>query len=141
MTGDALGWFQWMFQKNLLLNWDSFTSALKVRFGPSTFENHQQALFKLKQTGTVIEYQKEFERLCNKVQGLSAAAITDCFVSGLKTSIQNEIAIHQPTNVSQDIGLTKLIESNLLFHAHTKLLFPFYAHKASHITNTTIQTT
>lgn len=111
ITGDALSWFQWMFQNNLLSNWDSFTSALEVRFGPSSFENHQQALFKLKQTGSVVEYQKDFERLCNRVQGLSSAAITDCFVSGLKPSIQNEIAIHQPSTVSQATGLAKLIES------------------------------
>jgi len=77
MTGDALGWFQWMFQNNLLSNYDSFTSALEVRFGPSAFENHQQALFKLKQIGTVVEYQKDFERLCNRVHGLNPVAITD----------------------------------------------------------------
>lgn len=56
MTGDVLSWFQWMFQNNLLSNWDSFTSTLEVHFGPSIFENHQQELFKLKQTGTVVEY-------------------------------------------------------------------------------------
>jgi len=113
MTGDALGWFQWMFQNNLLSNWDAFTSALEVRFGPSTFKNHQQALFKLKQTGTVVEYQKDFERLGNRVHGLTLAAITDCFVSGLKLPIQNEISIHQPATVSHAIGWAKPIESKI----------------------------
>ena len=111
MTGDALGWYQWMFNNNLLSTWDAFTSALEVRFGPSAYDNHQQALFKLKQTTSSADYQRDFERLCNRVTGLSSLAIVDCFVSGLKFHIQNELAIHQPTSVSQAIGLAKLIES------------------------------
>jgi hypothetical protein len=114
MSGDALGWFQWMYNNNLLSTWEAFTTELEVRFGPSSYDNHQQALFKLKQSSTVAEYQREFERLCNRVTGLSPIAIVDCFVSGLKFHIQNELAIHRPTHISQAIGLAKLIESKTL---------------------------
>ncbi|XP_050895481.1 uncharacterized protein LOC127102109 [Lathyrus oleraceus] len=114
MQGDALGWYQWMFHNLLLSTWDAFIKDLEVRFGPSAYDNHQQALFKLKQTTTVTDYQREFERLCNRVNGLSPTAIIDCFVSGLKNHIQNELAIHQPTSISQAIGLAKLIESKTL---------------------------
>ena len=114
MQGDALGWYQWMFHNLLLSTWDAFIKALEVRFGPSAYDNHQQALFKLKQTTTVTDYQREFERLCNRVNGLSPTAIIDCFISGLKNHIQNELAIHQPTSISQAIGLAKLIESKTL---------------------------
>jgi hypothetical protein len=41
MTGDALGWFQWMYKSHLLSTWDAFTTALETRFGPSSFDNHQ----------------------------------------------------------------------------------------------------
>ncbi|GAU42093.1 hypothetical protein TSUD_134770 [Trifolium subterraneum] len=111
MTGDALGWYQWIFNNHLLMTWEAFTGDLEVRFGPSTYDNHQQALFKLKQTTSVADYQRDFERLCNRVTGLSPTAIIDCFVSGLKFYIQNELAIHRPTTISQAIGLAKLIES------------------------------
>lgn len=111
MTGDALGWYQWMFNNYLLSTWEAFTRALEVRFGPSAYDNHQQALFKLKQTASVADYQHEFERLCNRVTGLSPIAIVDCFVSGLKFHIQSELVVHQPTSISQAIGLAKLIES------------------------------
>jgi hypothetical protein len=114
MSGDALGWFQWMYNNHLLSTWEAFTTELEVRFGPSSYDNHQQALFKLKQTTSVAEYQREFERLCNRVTGLSPIAIDDCFVSGLKFHIQNDLAIHRPTNISQAIGLAKLIESKFL---------------------------
>ncbi|XP_050908813.1 uncharacterized protein LOC127122537 [Lathyrus oleraceus] len=121
MTGDALGWYQWMFNNHLLSTWEAFTRALEVRFGPSAYDNHQQALFKLKQTASVADYQRDFERLCNRVTGLSPLAITDCFVSGLKFHIQNELAVHQPTSISQAIGLAKLIESK------TSVTRPFQA--------------
>ncbi|XP_058732695.1 uncharacterized protein LOC131604261 [Vicia villosa] len=113
MKGDALSWFKWMHQNRLLTTWGSFTRELELRFGPSTFENHQAELFKLKQLGSVMEYQTKFEQLGNKVIGLPAEAILNCFISGLQLEIQNELAIHKPTTISQAIGLAKLIESKL----------------------------
>lgn len=41
MKGDALCWFKWMHQNNELLDWFSFTRALELRFGASTYANHQ----------------------------------------------------------------------------------------------------
>ncbi|XP_058757922.1 uncharacterized protein LOC131631166 [Vicia villosa] len=123
MKGDALGWFKWMYQNRLLTDWVSFTRALELRFGPSTFENHQAELFKLKQSGSVMEYQTRFEQLGNKVVGLPADAILNCFISGLQQDIQNELAIHKPTSISQAIGLAKLIESKI--HIKPKFVKPF----------------
>lgn len=39
--------------------------------------------------------------------------ILDCFISGLKPEIQNDMAILQPTTISHAIGLAKLTESKL----------------------------
>ncbi|XP_058784354.1 uncharacterized protein LOC131659138 [Vicia villosa] len=113
MKGDALSWFKWMHQSHLLTDWFSFLKALELRFGPSTFDNHQAELFKLKQDGSVVDYQTKFEKLGNQVVGLPPDAILNCFISGLTNEIQNEMAIHKPTNISQAIGLAKLIESKL----------------------------
>lgn len=110
MQGDALSWFKWLHNNQLLTTWDAFTRALALRFGPSSFENHKAALFKLWQTGTVTEYQVEFERLNNCVTGLSADTILQCFISGLKLEIQQEMAMHHPYCISQAI---KLIEDKL----------------------------
>ncbi|XP_058766771.1 uncharacterized protein LOC131640391 [Vicia villosa] len=113
MKGDALSWFKWMHQSHLLTDWFSFVKALELRFGPSSFDNHQAELFKLKQEGSVVEYQTKFEKLGTQVIGLPPDAILNCFISGLSCEIQNEMAIHKPTNISQAIGLAKLIESKL----------------------------
>ncbi|KAL0355083.1 UNVERIFIED_CONTAM: Retrovirus-related Pol polyprotein from transposon.6 [Sesamum radiatum] len=62
MTGEALSWFKWMHSNRQLTSWEAFTRALKLRFGPSTYDNHQATLFKLRQRGSVADFQAEFER-------------------------------------------------------------------------------
>nr|GEV01627.1 hypothetical protein [Tanacetum cinerariifolium] len=89
---------------------EAFTRALETRFGPSSYDNHQAALFKLKQTSTVTAYQTEFERLCNCVVGLPPEALLNCFISGLRQDIQQELSILRPHTITQAIGLAKLIE-------------------------------
>ncbi|KAL0295200.1 UNVERIFIED_CONTAM: hypothetical protein Sangu_2463400 [Sesamum angustifolium] len=40
-----------------LSSWDAFVRALELCFGPSSFDNHQAVLFKLRQQGSVAEFQ------------------------------------------------------------------------------------
>ncbi|GJT68017.1 ty3-gypsy retrotransposon protein [Tanacetum coccineum] len=98
--GDALSWYKYMHNNQLLGDWATFTRALELRFGPSLFENHQATLFKLKQTGSVAAYQTEFERLSNCVVGLPTTALLSCFISGLRSDIQQEIAVSNPTQTT-----------------------------------------
>jgi len=100
MKGDALNWFKWMYQNHQLFDWNSFTKAIELRFRPSTYANHQAELFKLRQTGSVSDYQAQFEKLCNRVIGLPAEALLNCFISGLNTEILNEMAIKRPTIIT-----------------------------------------
>ncbi|GJW15095.1 retrotransposon gag protein [Tanacetum coccineum] len=88
LSGDALSWYKYLVNNNLLTTWDNFTRALETRFGPSSYDNHQATLFKLCQTSTITAYQTEFERLSNCVVGLSPQALLDCFISGLRHDIQ-----------------------------------------------------
>ena len=100
MRGDALSWFKWMYQNHQLTDWISFCRALELHFGPFTYENHQAELFKLRQTSTVAEYQKRFEKICNRVMGLHPEMILNCFLSGLIPEIRREIAVLQPTSIT-----------------------------------------
>jgi len=113
MQGDALSWFKWLQNNNLLIDWQSFTRALELRFGPSTYINHQVELFKLQQTSTVTEYQGRFEHLYYCVVGLTPETILNCFISGLSIDIRRELTILNPYSIAQDIGLAKLIEDKL----------------------------
>ncbi|GJS57292.1 reverse transcriptase domain-containing protein [Tanacetum coccineum] len=71
-TVDAFGcaaaeWFRWMSRNGLITTWDRFVESVKNRFGPSKYEDPQGALSKLLQLGTVEDYQREFEKLMNRV--------------------------------------------------------------------------
>jgi len=113
IKGEALSWFKWLHQNNLITDWPSFTRALELRYGPSTYTNHQAELFKLQQTTTVTDYQSRFKKLCNCVVGLTYDIILNCFISGLQPEIRRELSILNPYSVSQAIGLAKLIEDKL----------------------------
>ncbi|XP_076944493.1 uncharacterized protein LOC143615185 [Bidens hawaiensis] len=112
-TGDALSWYKYLHNNHLLTTWDEFTRLLELRFGPSAYDNHQASLFKLRQTTTLTAYVTEFERLSNCVVGLPAEALLNCFLSGLRKDIQQELAILKPTSLPQAIGLAKLLEDKL----------------------------
>lgn len=88
-TRDALSWYKHLAQNDLLGSWTQFKRELELRFGPPSYENHEAALFKLQQTSTVSIYQTEFERISNRVNGLSQQSVKNCFVSGLRQDIQN----------------------------------------------------
>jgi len=109
----ALSWFKWMYQNHQLSDWLSFSCALELRFGPSTYANNQAELFKLCQNSTVTEYQKSFEKLCNRVLGLTPEMILNCFISALVPEIRREIVVLQPTSITQAMGLAKLLESKI----------------------------
>ncbi|KAL4590005.1 hypothetical protein LXL04_002923 [Taraxacum kok-saghyz] len=122
-TGNALSWYKHQATNQLLGNWAEFSRAIELRFGPSTFENHQAALFKLSQTSTITAYQSEFEKISNRVNGLTPDALLNCFLSGLRTDIRNELAILHPTSLNQAYGLAKLVEDK--FNA-IKPKYPFH---------------
>lgn len=50
-------------------DWDSFTKALLIRFGPNAYDNPMEALTRLRQTGPIEDYQTRFETLSNRLRG------------------------------------------------------------------------
>jgi len=102
-----------MYQNHQLSDLISYSHALEIRFGPSTYANHQAELFKLGQNTTISEYKKSFEKLCNWVLGLNPEMILNCFIFGLLPEIRKEIVVLQPTSITQAMGLGKLLESKI----------------------------
>ena len=114
MEGEALAWFQWMYDNNLISTWQNFIHALDVRFAPSHYEDPKGALFKLCQTSTVREYHNQFESLANSIVGLPPPFFLSCFVSGLKPEIRREVHVFQPISLSQAVSLAKLQEKKFV---------------------------
>lgn len=113
MTGSALAWFKWIYANHPPATWDEFIKALELRFGPSSYENHQIALFNLRQTGSVVAYQSQFEHISNRTRGIPPLVLLNCFLSGLRVEIQRELQILKPYSLHDAIGMAKLIEAKL----------------------------
>ena len=73
MEGEANQWWKWLKraykEENQEITWELFQDELWARFGPTEDEDYDEALSKIKQTGSLRDYQREFERLGNKVKG------------------------------------------------------------------------
>lgn len=102
-----------MYRNHQIVSWQQFLSALETQFAPTAFEDPRGKLFKLTQSTTVAAYLTEFEALANRLEGLSAADLLSCFVSGLKLDIRREILAQQPTTIAQAAGLAHLQEDKL----------------------------
>lgn len=113
MRGSALHWFQWLQATTQLSHWEEFARKIKLRFGPSSFVNHEASLFKLKQLTTIDAYLHEFECLSNRVTGLSQQSLLNCFLSGMKDDIQRELYILKPIDLHDAVGMAKLVEDKL----------------------------
>lgn len=67
-------------------------------FGPRQNEDFAGKLSKLRQTSSVIEYQKEFQMLSNRVKGLTEEYLISPYLSGLRDDIRIGVQKLNPIN-------------------------------------------
>ncbi|KAH9699109.1 hypothetical protein KPL71_024219 [Citrus sinensis] len=113
LEGKALEWFQGYEVAIAEPSWRQFSTDLMARFGPGTYDNPVGQLSKLRQTSTVRLYQEQFEALVARTRGLPEDFFVQCFVSGLRDAIKNQVAMFQPKTLIQAVGLALLQESTL----------------------------
>lgn len=102
-----------MYRNGFITSWTSLLQALETCFVPTFYDDPKGALFKLTQTGSVNAYLHEFERLANRIIGLSPSCLLSCFISGLLPKLQREVQALQPISLPQAIFLAKLQEDKL----------------------------
>jgi len=114
MEGHALAWFQWMYRNGQLSSWSTFLHAIHARFSSSAYEDPTRVLCKLTQRSTVSAYLSEFEALANRVIGLPAPFVLNCFVSRPSPAIRGEVQVMQPHSLAQAVSFARLHEEKLL---------------------------
>lgn len=82
MEGKTLSWYYWLMEFGSVHSWEEFVLALKMCFGPSTYEDPVRTFTKLRQTATVEEYYTQFEALSNRIIGLMEEFRISTFISG-----------------------------------------------------------
>ncbi|GKA42464.1 retrotransposon-related protein [Tanacetum coccineum] len=99
-----------MTRNKLVTSWEGFMESVCDRFGPSKYEDPQRALSKLLQTGTVAQYQSEFEKLMNRVTDVSESLLILFYISGLKPTLQRELLVSKPTSLRDVFSLARVTE-------------------------------
>ncbi|KAL9429349.1 hypothetical protein AB3S75_031212 [Citrus x aurantiifolia] len=109
---EANQWWHWLcrsYQEDgQAVTWNTFVDELWARFGPTECENFDEALSRMQQTGTLRDYQKEFERLGNKVHGWTQRALVAIFIGGLKPEISEEIRLFRQKTLKEAISRARM---------------------------------
>jgi len=62
----------------------------------------------VKQVGSLRDYQKEFERLGNRVLGWTQKALVGKFMGGLKPEVAKGIRMFKPKSLKEVISLARM---------------------------------
>ncbi|KAL5789722.1 hypothetical protein ACOSQ2_004610 [Xanthoceras sorbifolium] len=127
LEGEANQWWRWLQRthkdEGKEVTWEIFVEELWARFGPTDCEDFDEALSKIKQTGSLRDYQKEFERLGNRVHGWTQKALVRTFMGGLKVDIADGIRMFKPKSLKKAISLARIKDERLT--RHRKFIRPF----------------
>ena len=117
MEGEANQWWQWLNrtykEENRTVTWTMFADELWARFGPTDGEDFDEALSHIKQSGSLWDYQREFEKLGNRVHGWTQKALVGTFMGGLKPEIADGIRMFKPKTLKEAISLARTRDEQL----------------------------
>ncbi|RVW21961.1 hypothetical protein CK203_107764 [Vitis vinifera] len=117
LEGEANQWWQWLRrvyqEEDRVVTWELFEEELWARFGPTECENFDEALSKIRQIGSLRDYQKEFERLGNRVHGWSQKALVGSFMGGLRSEISETIRMFKPKTLKEATSLARMKDEQL----------------------------
>ena len=118
LEGEANQWWQWLrrayHEEGKVVTWGIFVEELWSRFGPIDCEDFDEALSKIEQKGSLRDYQKEFERLGNKVGGWTQKALVGTFMGGLEPEIVEGIRMFKPKTLKEAISLARMKDDHLI---------------------------
>ena len=90
------------------ISWETFEDEVRARFEPLKLEDFDEALSQVLQIGSLRDYQREFERLGNRVRGWTQKALVGMFMGGFKAEIADGIRMFRPQTVKETISLAKM---------------------------------
>ncbi|KAL4318769.1 hypothetical protein GQ457_18G015560 [Hibiscus cannabinus] len=117
LEGEANQWWQWLLrtfkEEGKEVTWLIFEEELWARFGPTDCEDFDEALSRVRQLGSLRDYQREFEKLGNRVQGWTQKALVGTFMGGLQPEIAEGIRMFKPKSLKDAISLARMRDDQL----------------------------
>ncbi|XP_052172235.1 uncharacterized protein LOC127788163 [Diospyros lotus] len=117
LEGEASHWWQWLSgtyeSQGKSICWKDFEQEVRTHFGPTGFVDYNEVLSEMRQTGSLRDYQREFERVATQVDDWPEKALIRAFIGGLFPNIVTEVKLHRPTTMRQAIDITRLKDDQL----------------------------
>ncbi|MFS7913536.1 putative retrotransposon gag domain, aspartic peptidase domain superfamily [Helianthus anomalus] len=113
LEGDALDFYSWVSADQAIEFWDELVRALQKNFGPAEFQNPDEHLCSIKQTGTVQEYRQEFAKRSSRVTNWPEHCLLGVFLNGLKDDLKADVRIHKPRIVYKAMSIAIEFESKV----------------------------
>ncbi|GKB78344.1 retrotransposon gag domain, retroviral aspartyl protease [Tanacetum coccineum] len=117
LEGDALDFYSWASTNQTMEYWEDLVRALQKIFGPTEFQNPDEYLCSLKQTGTVQEYRQEFAKRSSRVSNWPEHCLLGVFLNGLKEELKADVRIQKPRTVYKAVSIALEFESKI---SHTR---------------------
>nr|GEU69839.1 retrotransposon Gag domain, retroviral aspartyl protease [Tanacetum cinerariifolium] len=111
--GGALDLYSWMSVEREILYYEDLLNVLKKHFGPPEFQNLDEYLCSIKQTGSVHEYRHEFIRRSARISNWPDHCLLRVFLNGLKDELKADVSIHKPRTVYKAMSLALEFESKI----------------------------
>lgn len=67
-----------------------------------------EAMYRLRQTGSIVDFKSQFEVLSNRIKGMSVKNKLSYFINGLKDEIRFQVKLLNPFNMNIAFELTKI---------------------------------
>ncbi|GJS23752.1 retrotransposon gag domain, retroviral aspartyl protease, partial [Tanacetum coccineum] len=99
LKGNALDLFSWLSADQTITLWEELVLAFQIFFGPTEFQNPDEYLCSIKQTGSVQEYRQEFARRSARVSNWLENCLLGVFQNGLKEELKTDVCIQKPRTV------------------------------------------
>ncbi|GJZ96806.1 retrotransposon gag domain, retroviral aspartyl protease [Tanacetum coccineum] len=115
LEGDALDLYSWLSDGQVIF-WEELVQAFTKNFGPAEFQNPDEFLCSIKQTGSVQEYRQEFAKRSSRVSNWPDHCLLGVFLNGLKDELKSDVRIHKPRTVYSAMSLALEFESKLTNH-------------------------
>jgi hypothetical protein len=113
LQGNAMTWWRALIgvQDPTTVPWIDFVQRLRDEFLPvNAVKVASDKLERLKQTGSVANFVKEFRTLALQIPDLSAAEKLRRFLSGLKSRVRMEVDLRNPATVEEAVTLAERID-------------------------------
>ncbi|GJR48181.1 gypsy/ty3 retroelement polyprotein [Tanacetum coccineum] len=92
-----------------LVTWEVYEVEIYKRFGPC-YEDPMEEIKNLRQNGTVLDYQDQFEALVSRVE-LTESQVISCFVAGLQQEIGLMLKMFRPKSLYDAYQLARIQET------------------------------